>query len=153
MHRHTVTEVSQAQALASSHFVPEPGTSRLLWKATRAQDYIGWEGAAFEPADGQRAAAERTEPVAEVSEQTQDDLVLAISRSGSADEVAQGPLLYSLVLLLAVVCGWHNRWGVCVTVSCRGGDGPDALLMVLSLRLAQKVGRVCYCVVSCLRWS
>jgi len=54
----------------------------------------------------------------------QDSLIMAISRSGRPEEVAQGPLLYSLILLLGVLGGWRTSMGGLMAITqMAAGDG------------------------------
>jgi phytol kinase len=50
-------------------------------------------------------------------------LVKAISRSGDKREALEGPFYYTIVLLVAVVCGWRNAVSVIAINQMAIGDG------------------------------
>mmetsp|Transcript_13633 Transcript_13633/g.47336 ORF Transcript_13633/g.47336 Transcript_13633/m.47336 type:complete len:335 (-) Transcript_13633:47-1051(-) len=50
-------------------------------------------------------------------------LVTAISRSGRSEEVMQGPLIYTLVLLWGVVGGWQQAMSITAITQMAAGDG------------------------------
>eukprot|EP00908_Phaeocystis_cordata_P016413 Transcript_27673.p1 GENE.Transcript_27673~~Transcript_27673.p1 ORF type:complete len:283 (-),score=84.97 Transcript_27673:205-1053(-) len=52
-----------------------------------------------------------------------EEMVRGISRSGSTQEVAGGPLVYTLVLLAATLLGWRTLWAVVPVCQMAVGDG------------------------------
>ena len=52
-----------------------------------------------------------------------DAMVAAISRSESTDELAGGPLVYTLVLLVAGLLGWRTVWAAVAVCQMAVGDG------------------------------
>lgn len=50
-------------------------------------------------------------------------LVQAISRSGDKREALEGPFYYTIVLLIAVICGWRNAVSVIAINQMAIGDG------------------------------
>ena len=52
-----------------------------------------------------------------------EQMVLAISRSESTDELAGGPLVYTLVLLVAGLLGWRTLWAAVAICQMAVGDG------------------------------
>ena len=52
-----------------------------------------------------------------------EQMVRAISRSGNTNEVAGGPLVYTLVLLVAGLLGWRTLWAAVAICQMAVGDG------------------------------
>ena len=52
-----------------------------------------------------------------------EQMVRAISRSGGTKEVADGPLVYTLVLLAATLLGWRTLYGAVAVCQMAVGDG------------------------------
>jgi len=114
--------------LASRDILPSTLTRKLIHTGTGPMFVVGWAFFSHEPYAILAACAV---PVINLSrlllasreKSSKSEIVSALSRSGSAGEVARGPFYYTLVLLLATAFSFRRLPGAIAVCQMAVGDG------------------------------